>query len=125
MKTFGSYDNKPYICTIKITDNIISAMKATVNLSLTDYMAIAAMLVDNTPAHTSTYEVEYRANGYTLYIEAAYSYDYTTCRGDYYTPAYTEITAEEYDVLAFECLDSEGEPIETDFTAAKLLEILN
>ncbi len=91
-------------------------MKASVNLSLTDYMAIARSVADGRTNEPSTYEVAHQANGHTLYIEVAYDFDAHEERGGSY---------ECYDIVRFECLDTYGESVACDFTAKRLLDILN
>jgi hypothetical protein len=56
-------------------------MTTTVNLSLTDYMKIAALVHDGTTDEPSRYDVEYTANGITLYLDIAHDFDTRTVRG--------------------------------------------
>ncbi len=104
-------------------------MKASVNLSLTDYMAIARSVADGRTNEPSTYEVAHQANGHTLYIEVAYDFDAHEERGGSYEcydfESLPVIDGECYDIVRFECLDTYGESVACDFTAKRLLDILN
>ncbi len=113
---------------MKITQNII-AMTTTVNLSLTDYMKIAALVNDSTTDEPSRFEVEYTAGGYSLFLYVTHDFDTRTVRGGSYEgwdfERLTEVYNEEFDILAVECLDADSEPITCDFTTRRLLDILN
>ena len=104
-------------------------MTTTVNLSLTDYMKIAALVHDGTTDEPSRYDVEYTTDGYTLYCDVTHDFDTRTVRGGSYEgydfERLTEVANEEFDIIAFECLDADGEPVTCDFTTSKLLDILN
>lgn len=105
------------------------AMKATVSLNLSDYMAIARMVADCATDEPSTYEVEYNSGGYVLYLYIEHDFDTREVRGGSYEnydfERLTEVYNEGYDIISYECLDSDGEPISCDFTSKRLLDILN
>jgi hypothetical protein len=104
-------------------------MTTTVNLSLTDYMKIAALVNNGTTDEPSRFEVEYTANGITLYLDVTHDFDTHTVRGGSYEgrdfERLTEVVNEEFDIIAIECLDADGEPVTCDFTTRRLLDILN
>lgn len=104
-------------------------MTHTVNISLTDYMKIAALVADNADDEPSTYEVEYTANGHTLFVEIDHDFDTRNVIGGsfegYDFERLTEVYNETYDVVRFDCYDADGEAVTCDFTARRLLGILN
>jgi hypothetical protein len=104
-------------------------MTSTLNLSMTDYMAIAKLVADSAGDEPSTYEVEYKVDGYTLFLNVTHEFDNREVRGGSYEgyafERLTEVENEFYDVTGFECHDADGEPVACDFTAKRLLDILN
>ncbi len=113
----------------KNKDKLITAMTTSVNLNLTDYMKIAALVHDGTTDEPSRYDVEYTADGCSLFFDVTHDFDTRAVRGGSYEgydfERLTEVVNEEFDVIAFECLDADGEPVTSEFTAARLLDILN
>jgi hypothetical protein len=104
-------------------------MTSTLNLSMTDYMAIARLVADSAGDEPSTYEVEYKADGYTLYLDIAHEFDTRTERGGsyggYQFERLTAVINEEYDVIGYTCLDDDGERVACDFSINTLTNILN
>lgn len=109
--------------------NIIQAMKTTINYELSDYMKIAALVNDNASDESSTYEVEYTTGGHTLIIEVKHEIEYRDEIGGSYEnydfERLTVVDNEEYDVVGAWCYDSEGDEINSDFNAKRILDILN
>jgi hypothetical protein len=104
-------------------------MTTTVNYSQTDMMAIAGLVADGHTDEPSTYEVEYKVGGHALYIEVAYEFDAHEERGGSFEGYDFErigvVDSEYYDIIKYECLDRDGEPVACDFTPKRLLDILN
>lgn len=104
-------------------------MTTTVNYSLTDYLAMARLVHDSAGDEPRTYEVEYKTKGCTLHLDIRYDFDAHEERGGSYGGYQFErigvVDSEEYDVFGYTCLDADGEPVKTDFTARRLLDILN
>jgi hypothetical protein len=92
-------------------------------------MKIAALVNDGTTDEPSRFEVEYTANGITLYLDVTHDFGTKEVRGGSYEgwdfERLTKVVNEEFDIIAVECLDADGEPVTCDFTTRRLLDILN
>lgn len=105
-------------------------MRATnVKLEQADLESIRDLIYKGTTDRPSSFEVEYAANGYTLYLNVEHEFDTRTVRGGSYEgydfERLTEVYNERFDILNLECLDSDGESITCDPFRNDLLNILN
>lgn len=100
-------------------------MKILAQLDLSDYMKIATLVNGNASGEPSTYEIEYEVCGYHLFVEVDHEIEYRTDKGDYYTPDYTYIDSQYFDVVKFDCLDGNGDKVDCDFRSQILMGILN
>ncbi len=101
-------------------------MRATVNFETTDYISIARQVFDRCLDESGRYDVEVPLAGFgTLHLNVDCTAEYHYDKGDYYTPPCSELASAEFDIISWEFLDADGEPITSDFTTTELLNILN
>ena len=104
-------------------------MKTTINYELTDYMAMARLVHDSASNENEEYSVEYKEGGYTLILDISHEIEYRDEIGGSYGGYDFErlgvIDNEGYDVDDANCYDAEGNEMNTDFSAKRLLDIIN
>ena len=105
-------------------------MRATnVKLEQADLDSIRDLIYKGTTDRPSRFEVEYAANGYTLYLNVEHEFDTCAVRGGSYEgydfERLTEVYNERSDILNLECLDSDGEPVTCAPFRSDLLKTLN
>lgn len=104
-------------------------MTTAVNISLSDYLAIARLANDSASDESREYEVEYSNGGYILFLTIDHEIEYREEIGgsceNYDFERLTVVDSEEFDVISADCYDSDGNEVFCDFQAKRLLDIVN